>query len=59
MAKFDRIDYQLDKLMMLVSQTAAREKNAHDLEYLDWLSSKLEAIQVESHQKLQSLEEDD
>ncbi|MGI6110467.1 MAG: hypothetical protein ACOYB8_11585 [Eubacteriaceae bacterium] len=51
MKDFKNIDYQFDKLVMLVSQSAQREKDPHDLEYLEWLRSKLEAILVESHQK--------
>ena len=51
MGEFRNIDNQFDKLMMLVSQTEQKEKDPHDLEYLEWLRRKLEAILVESHQK--------
>ena len=51
MGEFRNIDNQFDKLMMLVSQTEQKAKDPHDLEYLEWLRGKLEAILVESHQK--------
>ena len=56
MGEFRNIDNQFDKLMMLVSQTEQKEKDPHDLEYLEWLRGKLEAILVESHQKTLDLD---
>lgn len=56
MSQFKNIDYQFDKLLMLVSQAASREKDPHNQEYLDWLRTKLEAIQVESHHKQEDLD---
>ena len=51
MGEFRNNDNQFGKLMMLVRQTEQKEQDPHDLEYLEWLRGKLEAILVESHQK--------
>ncbi len=47
MEQFPAISREFDKLVMLVSQTRNKTRNENQVEYLDWLESKLESILVE------------
>lgn len=47
MEQFPAIDREFDKLTMLVSQTKNKTTDQNQIEYLNWLESKLESILIE------------
>lgn len=50
MEQFPVIDREFDKLLMLVNQTKNKTTNPNQLEYLNWLETKLESIIIEENQ---------
>lgn len=52
MEQFPHIDREFDKLMMLVSQSRNKTVDQNEIEYLDWLESKLESIIIEENRFL-------
>ncbi len=49
MEQFPAIQREFDKLTMLVNQTRNKTRNENQIEYLDWLESKLESILIEEN----------
>ena len=47
MEQFPAIEREFDKLTMLVNQTRNKITDENQIEYLDWLESKLESILIE------------
>ena len=47
MEQFPAIDREFDKLTMLVTQTKNKTTDQNQIEYLNWLESKLESILIE------------
>ena len=47
MEQFPAIQREFDKLTMLVNQTRNKITDENQIEYLDWLESKLESILIE------------
>lgn len=50
MEQFPAIEREFDKLTMLVNQAKHKTLDENEVEYLNWLESKLESILIEENQ---------
>lgn len=52
MEQFPPINREFDKLMMLVSQSKNKTTDENEVEYLNWLETKLESLIIEENRFL-------